>query len=143
MTQLDFYILKAPYPGDRYQFACRLTEKVYGLGRRVYLHAGSDGEARHLDRLLWTFRDGSFVPHGLLGNADPRLTPVLLGSGRDPTGEDDVLINIAPEVPAFFSRFQRVAEIVDGDPERLRADRARFRFYRERNHPVHTHELRQ
>jgi len=143
MTRLDFYILKAPYPGDRYQFACRLTAKVYGQGHRIYLHADSDGEIRHLDRLLWTFRDGSFVPHGLLGEADPRLTPVLLGSRRDPAGEDEVLINIAPEVPDFFSRFQRVAEIVDADPERLRAGRERFRFYRERGYPLRTHELSQ
>jgi DNA polymerase-3 subunit chi len=143
MTQLDFYILTVDYPGDRYQFACRLTEKAYGQGHRIYLHAGSMGEVQHLDRLLWTFRDGSFVPHGQLGEADPRLTPVLLGCQRDPTGEEDVLINLTPEVPDFFSRFQRVAEIIDSDPERRRTGRERFRHYREGGYPLRTHELSQ
>ena len=142
MTELDFYILAPEYPGDRWQFACRLAEKAYAQGRRVYLHAGSDGELRHLDRLLWTFRDGSFVPHGLFGESDARFTPVLLGSEQDPQPEEDVLINLAPAVPAFFSRFQRLTEVLDGDPEIRRAGRERFRFYRDRGYPLNTHELR-
>jgi DNA polymerase III subunit chi len=141
MTRLDFYILSSDYSGDRWQFACRLAEKAYAQGHRVYLHSGSDGEARYLDRLLWTFRDSSFVPHGLLGEADAALNPVLLGSGVDPLGEDDVLINCSREVPAFFERFQRVAEIVDGDPQVRRTGRERFRFYRDRGCPLETHEL--
>lgn len=145
MAQVDFYILKAQYHRDRYHFACRLTEKVYKQGHRAYLHASNDGEVRHLDRLLWTFREGSFIPHGVLDDADPRLTPVLLGSQRDPSGEDDVLINLdlAPEIPDFFNRFQRIAEIVDADPERLRAGRTRFRYYRDQGCPLYTHELSQ
>ena len=30
--------------------------------------------------------------------------------------EHDVLINLASEVPVFFSRFERVAEVIDKEP---------------------------
>jgi DNA polymerase-3 subunit chi len=141
MTRVDFYILTAQARSNRYQFACQLAEKVYKLGRRIYINAGSADEIRHLDRLLWTFRDGSFIPHGVLKEADPALTPVLLGSGHDPDGEDDVLINLAPTPPNFFSRFDRLAEIVDQDPQILAAGRERYRFYRERGYPLNNYQI--
>ena len=143
MTRVDFYILTEQARCDRYQFACRLVDKVCGQGRRVYIQAGSDAEVRHLDRLLWTFREQSFIPHCRAGDADPELTPVLLGWQGDPQHEDDVLINLAPEVPEFFSRFDRVAEIMDSDPEVRRAGRERFRFYRDRGYPLKDHEISQ
>ena len=141
MTQVDFYIISPQMPDDRYQFTCRLVDKVYGQGHRIYIHTGSDGEVRHLDRLLWTFRDQSFIPHGPAESADPELTPVLLGSGEAPEQEDDVLINLAAEVPEFFSRFGRIAEIIDSDPEVKRVGRTRFRFYKDRGYPLKTHQL--
>jgi DNA polymerase-3 subunit chi len=141
MTQIDFYILSEQMQDDRYQFACKLVEKVYGQGHRVYIHTDSDGEVRHLDRLLWTFREQSFVPHGAIGASDPGLTPVLLGTGEAPEREDDVMINLAAEVPGFFNRFKRVAEIIDVDPEVKRVGRTRFRFYKDRGYPLKTHQL--
>lgn len=143
MTQVDFYILSERMRGDRYGIACRIADKAYKQGRRVYIHTQSDGELRHLDRLLWTFREQSFVPHGLIGDADPQTTPVLLGCGRDPEQEDDVLINLAAEVPGFFSRFARVSEVIDRDAQVKAAGRVRYRFYKERGYPLETHELNQ
>lgn len=143
MTRVDFYILGQQARDNRYQFTCRLVDKIHGQGRRVYIHAGSGAEVQHLDRLLWTFREQSFIPHGRVGDADPELTPVLLGWQGDPREEDDVLINLASEVPEFFSRFDRVAEVMDSDPEVRRAGRKRFHFYRDRGCPLKTHEIGQ
>jgi DNA polymerase-3 subunit chi len=54
---------------------------------------------------------------------------------------DEVLLNLRPEWPPFFSRFQRLIEIVSLD-ERDRVDaRERFRFYRERGSEIRTHDL--
>jgi len=140
MTRIDFYILKDGDVTDPDTVACKLTEKVYKLGHRVYLHTESEGQARHMDELLWTFRAGSFVPHGLYpGECDS--APVAIGHAADPEEHGDVLINLGSEVPAFFSRFQRVAEVVGGDPAQRDRARERFRFYRDRGYPLHTHEL--
>ncbi len=142
MTQVDFYILKSD-TSNRHGFACRLADKVYEQGRRIYIHAGSQAEAEFLDRLLWTFRENSFIPHGIAGQADPAVTPVLVGHGPAPALEEDVLINLAPGVPDFFSRFSRVAEIIDRDEQVKLQGRQRYRFYKERGYPLDSHELKQ
>jgi DNA polymerase-3 subunit chi len=105
------------------------------------VHCASVEEAQRLDRLLWVFHDQSFVPHGRLGQADPALTPVLVAQPGEAGDEHDVLINLAPEVPLFFSRFDRVVEPVDADPPARAASRERFKFYRDRGYQPSVHKL--
>ena len=141
MTRVDFYVLKPESRGDRFTLACRLAEKIWSQGRRVLIHTGDAEEARHVDRLLWTYRDQSFVPHGLLGRADARHNPVLISCTEEAGDEHDVLINLAGQVPECFSRFERLAECIDHDPGFRESSRTRFRFYRERGYPLYTHDI--
>jgi DNA polymerase-3 subunit chi len=98
-----------------------------------------------MDDLLWTYRDGSFLAHLTIEDAersDPEgRTPVLLGHGESPGNQDGLLINMSTEVPTFFSRFSRVAEIVAGDDDERKTARERFRFYRDRGYQMNTHNL--
>lgn len=141
MTRVDFYILKEGTTGDRYQLACRVAEKARQAGRRVVIHTSSPEEARHMDRMLWTFNDQSFVPHGLLGEAEAELNPILIGDAETATEEHDVLVNLAMQVPTFFSRFERLAECVDNDDAARTASRERYRFYRDRGYPLGLHDI--
>ncbi len=50
-------------------------------------------------------------------------------------------IAFGPDVPPAFAAFARVAEIIDGDGERRRLGRERFRQYRERGIAPETHNL--
>ncbi|MGB9429452.1 MAG: DNA polymerase III subunit chi [Gammaproteobacteria bacterium] len=139
MTQVDFYVLPDMAPRGRALFACRLAEKLFGLGQRSFVHLGSETDARELDELMWTFRDRSFLPHAFAG-ADASV-PVQLGCGEEPKQEFHLLINLAPDVPAFFSRFERVAEVVDANAVIKVQGRERFRFYKDRGYPLETHKL--
>jgi DNA polymerase-3 subunit chi len=141
MTQVDFYVLESLGRGDRFELCCRLVEKAWGQGHRILVHCASAEEAQRMDRLLWVFRDQGFVPHGRLGQVDPALNPVLIAPTGESGDEHDVLINLAPEVPAFFSRFERVAEPVDADPAARAASRERFKFYRDRGYQPTAHKL--
>ncbi len=141
MTRIDFYVLAEGGADAHERLACRLVEKAYTLGHRVFVHAASEDQARRLDDLLWTFRAGSFVPHALAGTADEGDVPVRIGhrAPEDPGAE--VLVNLADTVPEGFTRFERVAEVVPPvEPQRTQA-RERYRFYRERGYPLHTHRL--
>lgn len=138
MTKVDFYILDS---GSQEHTACKLVEKAYKLGHSVYLHAASEEHARHLDQLLWTFRDGSFVPHECYQPGKGSESPITIGHHDAPETEAEVLINLAPEVPLFFSRFLRVAEVIDHHDQAKQQGRARFKFYRERGYPMDTHRL--
>jgi DNA polymerase-3 subunit chi len=142
MTQVDFYVLKSNANGNRYMLACRIAEKAWAQGHRVLIHTQSPEDAKHMDRLMWTFRDQSFVPHGLIETANAVLNPVLIGSAGGAGDEHEVLVNLADEVPNFFSRFERVAECVDSDESVRLGGRERFRFYRDRGYPLKTHEIK-
>ncbi|MCB1790029.1 MAG: DNA polymerase III subunit chi [Gammaproteobacteria bacterium] len=141
MTQIDFYILDEQATGDRYQLACRVAERALRAGKRVLIHTPSPGEARHLDQLLWTLWEAAFVPHGLLGRDEHECNPILIGDGGSDNEEHDVLINLAPEIPTFFGRFQRLIECVDHDDTVKSASRERFRYYREHGYPLSTHTI--
>lgn len=139
MTEIDFYILAGAEPGGRERLACRIADKAAALGHRVLLNASDAPHARQVDELLWTFRDDAFLPHGLL----PAETdaPVLIGAGEEPPEPAYLLINLADTVPAFFTRFERVAEVVSDEPAVRDAGRERFRFYRDRGYSLRTHKL--
>ena len=50
-------------PGARLKLACKLAEKAYLASQSVLVWHTDRGELEALDELLWTFADGSFVPH--------------------------------------------------------------------------------
>ena len=140
MTRVDFYVLQDTSSQAVPQLACRIAEKAWKKGHRVYLHTGSDAQLRQMDDLLWTFRAGSFLPHAPYAEHD-NSEPVLLGHDIDPASEHDVLINLTSEVPAFFTRFNRVVEPVAGDDASQSAARERYRFYMDRGYTLETHKL--
>ncbi|MCO6412701.1 MAG: DNA polymerase III subunit chi [Thiogranum sp.] len=142
MTRIDFYVLADDSAQAREQFACRLAEKAWRLGHRVYIHTASEEQTRQLDDLLWTFQQNSFLPHSLYREAGDTPPPVLLAHDAEPDASSQVLINLAPEVPLFFSRFERVAELVNPQAEIRQEGRNRYSFYKERGYPLHTHEIK-
>ncbi len=138
-TRIDFYILPDADEDRRQSYLCRLVEKATRMNLRVWIHAPTTAVA--LDDRLWTFSQGSFVAHELAGNdADPDC-PVLIGGMDEPGEGRDVLVNDSGEVPAFLERFERVAEVIDAEPERRQRGRERFRQYRERGYELHHHEV--
>ncbi|MES1927937.1 DNA polymerase III chi subunit, HolC [Salinisphaera dokdonensis CL-ES53] len=141
MTEVFFYILEDEAADANMRFACRLTEKAYDGGHRIYLHVADDAQADALDKLLWQFRQGSFVPHASVAAlaADDHLTPVVIGAGAPPAGFDDILINVGGDVGGFFSRFARHNEIVA--PADVDSARSRYRFYKDRGYTLTTHKI--
>jgi DNA polymerase-3 subunit chi len=143
--QVDFYILKAAAAREGMRTACRLAEKAWHRGHRVFIHTDSQETARNIDDMLWTYRQDSFVPHALYGdrpNGLPEsLEPVLVGDGSTQPADIDVLINLRETVPSFAHRSARVAEIVASEESARRAGRVRYRDYRDRGITIQQHEL--
>jgi DNA polymerase-3 subunit chi len=142
MARVDFYVLERADERSRHTLACKLAEKAYRLKNTVYIHAKSRTDAERLNELLWTFRDGSFVPHGLSGaNDDNNTAPVMIGSESEGVESRDLLINLCDEIPAFAEAFPRVAELVTADENCRLLSRKRFVEYREKGHSIQTHKL--
>jgi DNA polymerase-3 subunit chi len=153
--QVEFYVIGSAAPSARLRLACRLAEQAYLSDRTALLWLSDSQEQQTLDELLWTFLDGSFVPHEVLTEATRALpataasaataesaAPVMLSAGIAPAHGFDLLINLAPQMPPCLGKACRVAEIVDGDESRRRAARARFKAYRELGLQPATHNVR-
>ncbi len=141
MTRIDFYVLARSARGDRLGLTCRIAERAFGDGRRLLIHCPDQPLARQLDQRLWTYRDDSFLPHGLVGETNPALTPILISADGEPAGEDQVLINLGAEVPEFFGRFERLCEPLDQDPVVLQSGRARWKYYQDCGYDLKHHEI--
>jgi DNA polymerase-3 subunit chi len=141
--RVDFYILDQDSAAGRLKLACKLAEKAYLAAQTVLVWHTDPDELRSYDEMLWTFNDGSFVPHEALpGSGALSDSPVQLSSGVALSANVDIVINLAPELPPFLPRTRRVAEIIDGDELRRRAGRARFKAYRELGVQPASHNIR-
>lgn len=140
LTQVDFYVLGAKV--DDLRFACRLVDKAYARGQRVYVRTEDAAQAQRLDDLLWTFNQGAFIPHDLVETVDAEQpAPIIIGPATATPVAADVLINLAEDMPRHYANYARVAEIVGAHETAKNHGRARFRTYRAQGITPHTHTM--
>jgi DNA polymerase-3 subunit chi len=140
--RVDFYVSGESGDAARLRLACRVTEKAYLAKQRVVVWSDDATLLPRFDELLWTFGDGSFVPHETVTRDDaPCESPVALTTGPVPGSHADVLVNLGDAVPPFFEQFARVAEFLDGRPEVRAAGRERFKTYRGKSIEPQTHNV--
>lgn len=145
MPKVDFYLLENPAISAVMMTACKLCEKAYGQQKTVYIYTKTPKEADILDKLLWTYNDISFLPHGI----NLPQTPLLITHEETPENiiathhlnNYDILLNLTLKTPHFFSQFQRIIEIISGDPIDRQAARERYRFYRDNQCELNSHQL--
>jgi DNA polymerase-3 subunit chi len=139
--RVDFYLSETAGLDARVRLACRIVEKAYLAKQRVVVFCDDAALLSKVDELLWTFADGTFVPHDIVG-ADGRCdAPVALTTGALPPGHTDVLVNLGNIVPPSFEKFARVAEFLDARPEVRSAGRERFKVYRGKAIEPQTHNV--
>lgn len=146
MTHVDFYILPDTTLEARLDFACRLAETIHRKGYRLHIHTRDEAMARDMDERLWTFKPESYLPHGLLADEVVPVPPVTLGweAPPDPGADSppiEALLNLHDGMPEWFSRFERVAEIINQHQAVLEAKRDCWQTYKQRGYPVKAHKL--
>ncbi|MGV0033556.1 MAG: DNA polymerase III subunit chi [Candidatus Azotimanducaceae bacterium WSBS_2022_MAG_OTU7] len=136
MTRIDFYQIS----GDEHAFACRLIDLVYRKGHQIYVHTSTEEQAKTLNEQLWTFKKESFVPHSL--HSEAMDVPIRIGFDYEPEEHQDVLVNLSGQIPHFFSRFDRVAEVVPVDQNGRESARENYAYYKERGYALNYHKIK-
>ena len=144
MTSIDFYISESTYTRIRELLACRLSEKACQTNAATYIHTQTEQHSQQLDKLLWNFKEHSFIPHKLYHheNTEKHPQPVLIGHNIEPEKNFDLLINLDNKIPDFYSRFKRVIEIVSNDKEQRDLSRQHYKFYKDRGYHINTHHIK-
>jgi DNA polymerase-3 subunit chi len=126
---------------DRLYAACSITAKAVRQGRRIVVFTQDSALAHQYDRLLWTASPLSFVPHVSASSPLAACTPVVIAQTLNNLPYDDLLINLAEELPAGYDSFKLLVEIVGQDENGRLAARNRWRFYKENSHSVQAYDL--
>lgn len=140
--RVDFYLLESDQDQARWLVACRLLEKAYTRGHKVYVYCNNQHDAELIDELLWTFKEDSFIPHNLQGEGPEPPPPIQIGYGNEPRGFNDILLNLTNHVPPFYPKFKRVMELVVNIETAKEQSRANYREYRAKGCELHTHQIK-
>lgn len=139
MTKVDFYTGST----DKLRTACQLSQKAMQNGLRVLLHTPDEATTEALNELLWHYPATAFIPHCRIDETAANEMPVVVGHRNENFPHSEVLISLHSACLPFFSRFERVIEIVSTDEEDARLGRERFGFYRDRGYEMRHFDLRQ
>lgn len=139
--RVDFYLLASDQPDARWLIACRLLEKAYVKRHSVFVYCDNKLDAEHIDELLWTFRDDSFVPHNLQGEGPEPPPPVQIGYDKEPRGFNDILLNLSNNIPPFYGKFKRIMELVTNIETEKELSRLHYKEYRAKGCALHIHNI--
>lgn len=96
----------------------QLLEKTLERGWRAVVEVGSTERAELLDAQLWTYRDDSFLPHGLAGDATDAHQPILITTGTDNPNGAACRFYVDGAVPQSADGYERVVYMFSGhDPD--------------------------
>ena len=146
--RVDFYVTEESGEPARLRLACRVAEKAWLARQHVVVFCDDPALLPRFDEMLWTFGEGSFVPHDTVTREGAECAaPVALTTGPLPAspatvGNWQVLVNLGATVPACYARFERIAEFLDARPEVRAAGRERFKAYRAGSIEPQTHNVR-
>ena len=139
MTRIDFYLIADIDAAAKLRFTCRIAYRAAVSGNKVNIFTSTEEQSMNLDALMWAYPPENFLPHAITRDEDINSVPVLINCQEPVPGSDDVLINLSEQVPDFFGRFERVAEIVTANEKD--SGRLRYKHYRDRGYPLFYHEL--
>jgi len=95
-----------------------LLEKTLERGWRAVVEVGSTERAEALDSHLWTYREDSFLAHGLAGDETDAHQPVLITTGADNPNRANVRFFVDRAVPQSADGYERIVYMFSGhDPD--------------------------
>jgi DNA polymerase-3 subunit chi len=113
-----------------------LLEKTLSRGWRAQVRCDQRSRLEAIDGWLWTYREDSFLPHGLAGEPFAERQPILLGAGGDNVNDAQALFVVDGE-PGDLTGYARCVVIFDGREESaLLAARAMWARFKKAGHGV-------
>jgi len=133
LTHVNFYQVPGDYQ-NALALACELTVSAASSHHDVLLHVPDHRVGAQLDQLLANHPRAAFTTYSVA--AQPRHA-ISISWGDTPRQHHGLLINLCPTATAdWFSRFDKLIEIVYDDHSVTEHKRARYRYYRDRGYPL-------
>jgi len=129
VPQVSFIKLDRP---EKAKHLCRLAEKYSAEGKRVLITVQDDNQAITLDRFMWVWDKGSFIPHAYdNGSVDCLDEPIVITTLEKNPNASTVLIMGKPCSLEFVRHFEQAIDFAETYDDALAEDaRCRFTAYR-------------
>jgi len=79
---------------------CHFAQKHVEAGSTVAVFTAGEEQARVMNDLLWTYDDGSFLPHSLVGAQTSPLERIVVSMPGSERPAADVIMNFSDEAVA-------------------------------------------
>jgi DNA polymerase-3 subunit chi len=114
-----------------------LLDKTLAKGWRAIVRAGDPERLEHLDGWLWSYRDESFLAHGLAAEPHAERQPILLTTGLENPNGAQALFILDGADSGPLEAFERCILLFDGRDEAAVADaRRRWKEFKAQGLPV-------
>jgi DNA polymerase-3 subunit chi len=134
MAEIGFYHLLAT-PLER--ALPRLLERAVAGGYRIVVRAASSERVEHLNAVLWTYDEASFMPHGTARDGNPASQPIWLTDRVENPNEASMLILVDGVEAEDLASFTRIADMFDGNnDDAVAAARERWRRAKAAGHTL-------
>lgn len=115
----------------------KLLEKALSGGWRALVVDANEERLEFLNQQLWTYEQGSFLPHGMVKDGAAEKHPVLLHNAIDNRNGARLLVVTDGRQLEGEAGFERVIDLIDGhDDGAVAAARARWKQYKEAGHGI-------
>jgi DNA polymerase-3 subunit chi len=91
-----------------------LLEKSLARGWRALVWCADETRLKRIDETLWTWRDDSFLPHGLAHEPFAEAQPVLLSTSPERRNGADALFAVGGDPGGDLEGFVRCVVVFDG-----------------------------
>ncbi|HEX3861943.1 MAG TPA: DNA polymerase III subunit chi [Stellaceae bacterium] len=134
MAEIGFYHLLAT-PLER--ALPRLLERARAQELRIVVRAGSAERVEHLNALLWTYDEASFLAHGSSRDGNAAAQPIWLSHREENPNGATVLFLVDGVEAGDTTGFTRCLDLFDGnDPDAVAAARHRWRAAQAAGHTL-------
>jgi DNA polymerase-3 subunit chi len=94
-----------------------LLEKTLARGWRALVRSTARERVEQLDGWLWSYRDDSFLPHGVDNEPSAERQPILITAGMEAANGANALFLIDGAEPGDVSGYERCVLLFDGRDE--------------------------
>ena len=130
-TNVLFHHFESIERKDFLIYVCKLIEKGYKQNiNPIFIKTDTQTQAEELDKLLWTFRQESYIPHTLVDQDSNNTQPVQIGWIDNEIEDAEAIINLSDGMPDISKHLKKIHEIIVNIDERKEKARERWKKYK-------------
>ncbi|MBC8225954.1 MAG: DNA polymerase III subunit chi [Gammaproteobacteria bacterium] len=130
-TNVLFHHFESIERKDFLIYVCKLIEKGYKQNiNPIYIKTDTQKQAEELDKILWTFRQESYIPHTLVDQDSNNTQPVQIGWIDNEIEDAEAIINLSDGMPDISNHLKKIHEIIENIDEKKEKARERWKKYK-------------